>query len=70
MMIQLQGVFSSPGCLPAALFRNVWRRRYLTSVPDEQLASETRFHHRLRLDTYSHYPIHTQAIRALRQPSA
>ena len=35
---------------------------YLQSAPEEQFASETRFRHRLRLDTYSHYPIHTQAI--------
>ena len=28
---------------------------YLTSVPDEQFASETRFRRRLRLDTYRHY---------------
>jgi hypothetical protein len=27
---------------------------YLTSVPDEQFASKTRFRRRLRLDTYSH----------------
>lgn len=42
---------------------------YLTSVPEEQFASETRFRRRLRLDTYSHYPIHTQAIHAWRQRS-
>jgi hypothetical protein len=40
---------------------------YLDSVPDEQYTSETRFRRRLRLDTYSHYPIHTQAIREWRQ---
>jgi hypothetical protein len=40
---------------------------YIQSVPEEQLASETRFRHRLRLDTYSHYPEHTKAIREWRK---
>ena len=35
---------------------------YLESAPAEQFATETRFRRRIRLDTYSHYPIHTQAI--------
>jgi hypothetical protein len=35
---------------------------YLHNVPEEQFASETRFRRRLRLDTYRHYPLHTQAI--------
>jgi hypothetical protein len=35
---------------------------YLQSVPEGQFATETRFRRRLRLDTYSHYPIHTRAI--------
>jgi hypothetical protein len=39
---------------------------YIQSVPEEQFASETRFRHRLRLDTYSHYPEHTKAIREWR----
>ena len=36
---------------------------YIESVPEHQFREETRFRHRLRLDTYSHYPIHAQAIR-------
>ncbi len=40
---------------------------YVHSVPEEQFTSETRFRRRLRLDTYSHYPIHTLAIRNWRQ---
>jgi hypothetical protein len=40
---------------------------YVQSVPAEAIASETPFRHRLRLDTYSHYPIHTQAIREWRE---
>lgn len=40
---------------------------YLETVPDEQFASETRFRHRLRLDTYSHYPLHTRMIREWRE---
>jgi hypothetical protein len=43
---------------------------YVRSAPEEQLASETRFRHRLRMDTYSHYPGHAQAIREWRQRSA
>jgi hypothetical protein len=35
---------------------------YIQSTPEEQFAQETRFRRRLRLDTYSHYPIHTRAI--------
>jgi hypothetical protein len=40
-------------------------------VPDGQLTHETRYRRRLRLDTYNHYPRHTEAIRrwrAQRQP--
>jgi hypothetical protein len=35
---------------------------FLNTIPEEMLTSETRFRHRLKLDTYSHYPIHTKAI--------
>jgi hypothetical protein len=31
-------------------------------MPEEQITRETRARRRLRLDTYSHYPIHTKAI--------
>jgi hypothetical protein len=40
---------------------------YVQGVPEEQIATETRFRHRLRLDTYSHYPLHAEAIRAWRE---
>jgi len=40
---------------------------YVQSVPEEQFTRETRFRHRLRGDTYSHYPIHTRAISAWRE---
>ena len=43
---------------------------YLQSAPEEQFASETRFRRRLRLDTYSHYPIHTREIREWRERPA
>lgn len=33
------------------------------SVPEEHVTRETRFRHRLRMDTYSHYPQHAEAIR-------
>ncbi len=36
---------------------------YLHSVPEEHFTRETRFRHRLRLDSYSHYPMHARAIR-------
>jgi hypothetical protein len=39
---------------------------YLESVPEEQFTRETRFRHRLRLDTYRHYPEHAKAIREWR----
>ncbi len=35
---------------------------YLKDIPEEQFTTETRFRHRLRMDTFSHYPIHTRAI--------
>src|SRR5207249_7762925 len=45
------------------------RRRLLDclhSVPEEHFTRETRFRHRLRLDSYSHYPMHARAIREWR----
>jgi hypothetical protein len=35
-------------------------------IPDAQLACETRYRRRLRLDTYGHYPKHTEAIQRWR----
>lgn len=43
---------------------------YIQSVPEEHFTQETRFRRRLRLDTYSHYPIHTRAIQEWRQQLA
>jgi hypothetical protein len=40
---------------------------YLRSVPPEALKGNSRFSHRLRLDTYGHYPIHATAIRRWRE---
>jgi hypothetical protein len=37
------------------------------SVVEDQLLTETPFRHRLRLDTYSHYPKHAEAIRKWRR---
>jgi hypothetical protein len=42
---------------------------YLQSVPEELFKSETSFRRRLRLDTYSHYPIHTRDIYEWRKRS-
>jgi len=38
----------------------------IVRTPGAQLACETRYRRRLRLDTYSHYPKHTEAIRRWR----
>lgn len=40
---------------------------FIESAPEDQFRSATRFRHRLRLDTYSHYPKHTGAIRKWRE---
>jgi len=42
---------------------------YIEDAPDELFTSETRFRRRLRLDTYSHYPIHAQEIQHWRERS-
>lgn len=39
---------------------------FVEHAPEEQIAHETRFRRRLRLDTYSHYPEHARAIQAWR----
>lgn len=36
-------------------------------TPEAQFTRETRFRRRLRLDTYSHYPQHTEAMRNWRE---
>ncbi|HYH13353.1 MAG TPA: maleylpyruvate isomerase N-terminal domain-containing protein [Thermomicrobiales bacterium] len=40
---------------------------YLRGIPVERLKGNSRFTHRLRLDTYGHYPIHTDDIRRWRE---
>lgn len=40
---------------------------FVAGAPAEQFASATRARRRLRLDTYSHYPIHTRMIREWRE---
>ena len=40
---------------------------YLQSVPEEYFKGETPFRHRLRLDTYGHYPLHSRAIQKWRE---
>ena len=40
---------------------------YIERVPEEQFRTESPFRHRLRLDTYSHYPKHAEAIRRWRK---
>lgn len=39
---------------------------FIHAAPADQHSRETRFRHRLRLDTWSHYPQHTAAIREWR----
>jgi hypothetical protein len=45
---------------------------YIQNLPEEQLASDTRFRHRLRMDSYHHYREHAEAIHKWRgnQPAA
>lgn len=40
---------------------------YLQCADEALFTTETRFRRRIRLDTYSHYPIHTQSIREWRE---
>ena len=40
---------------------------YIQGAPEEQFTQETRFRRRIRLDTYSHYPIHAKAIQEWRE---
>lgn len=39
---------------------------YVRSAPEDLYRRETRFRRRLRLDAWSHYPLHARAIRAWR----
>lgn len=41
--------------------------KYVRGAPEGLFTRETRFRHRLRLDTYAHYPIHAEAIREWRR---
>jgi DinB superfamily len=43
---------------------------FIRSAPEHHLIGDTRFRHRLRLDTYGHYPLHAEAIRRWRQRSS
>jgi hypothetical protein len=40
---------------------------FIQAAPDNQVAAETPFRRRVRLDTYSHYPIHAGDIRLWRE---
>lgn len=42
---------------------------FIESVPETQFRTDTPFRRRLRLDTYSHYPKHAEAIRTWRKRS-
>jgi hypothetical protein len=39
---------------------------FIESTPEDKIRSGKRFLHRLRLDTYGHYPKHAEAIRKWR----
>lgn len=39
----------------------------IQGAPEDQLGGGTRFRHRLRLDTYGHYPTHAHAIEKWRE---
>ena len=43
---------------------------FVRAAPADQFAADTRARRRLRLDTYSHYPIHTRTIREWRERRA
>ena len=43
---------------------------YVQDVPEALFTRETRFRRRLRYDTYSHYPLHAEAIRVWREQLA
>jgi len=43
---------------------------FIQTIPEEHITRETRVRRRIRLDTYSHYPIHTKAIREWREQQA
>lgn len=43
---------------------------YVAAAPEELFTRETRFRRRLRFDTYAHYPVHANAIRAWRERTA
>ncbi len=40
---------------------------FIRSAPEDQFIRDTRARRRLRLDTYGHYPLHTEAIREWRE---
>jgi hypothetical protein len=40
---------------------------FVRSIADDQLSGTSRARRRLRLDTYGHYPVHTQPIRKWRE---
>ncbi len=42
---------------------------FIQTAPENQFAQETRFRHRLRLETYSHYALHANMIRGWREHS-
>jgi hypothetical protein len=39
---------------------------YVRDAPEELIKRESRFRRRLRFDTYGHYPVHSNAVRAWR----
>lgn len=39
----------------------------IEQAPEDQITGESRWRHRLRLDTYGHYPRHARAIKAWRE---
>jgi hypothetical protein len=59
--LSIRQVFRQMNDVHGRLITLLWR------VPENGLRSETRFRHRLRLDTYGHYPKHARAIRRWRE---
>jgi hypothetical protein len=47
-----------------------WLVEFVQGVPESECGGDTRFRRRLRLDTYGHYAVHTNAIRQRRDQRA
>jgi hypothetical protein len=70
LMIEEKRGLSLPAVLEQLDYTHLRLIEYIRDVPEDNYVRETRFRRRLRLDTYSHYPLHARAIRDWREESA